>query len=189
MNNQVMRNILERRSCRSFDTEKKVSENDVTAVLKAGAYAPSAMNTQSWHFTAVVNSEKLTLLNDAMLEYMDPAARERAASRAGGKRVSPFYNAPVLIIVSLEKGVSPYPEADCACALQNMFLAATSLGLGSCWINQLRGADGESGKAGALLTQWGMPQNHAVYGCCALGYADKESPLKDRSGGVVTIVR
>lgn len=189
MNNQVVRNILERRSCRSFDEGRKVSEQDLFTVLKAGAYAPSAMNTQSWHFTAVTNAEKLDSLNAAMLNRIDDAARERVAARAGGKKPSPFYNAPVLIIVSLKADVSPYPEADCACALQNMFLAATSLGLGTCWINQLRGATAADSHVGAILTEFGIPADHIVYGCCALGYADKESPMKDRAVGVVSIIK
>lgn len=189
MNNQVMRTILERRSCRSFDESKKVSENDLFTVLKAAAYAPSAMNTQSWHFTAVLNGDKLTELNEAMLASMSEAARTRVTERAGGKRVSPFYNAPAFIIVSLRDGASPYPEADCACALQNMFLAATSLGLSTCWINQLRGANAKSAHVGAVLASLGVPDGNTVYGCCALGYADKESPIKDRAAGVVNIVK
>lgn len=189
MNNQVVRTILERRSCRSFDPEKKVSENDLFTVLKAGAYAPSAMNTQSWHFTAVTNAQKLAELNKAMLARMDGVAVQRATERAGDRPVSPFYNAPVFIIVSLRSGASPYPEADAACALENMFLAATSLGLSTCWINQLRGAGRSDAHVGAVLSELGVPEGHIVYGCCALGYADKESPLKDRAANVVTIVR
>lgn len=188
MNNIVMRTILERRSCRSFAEDKKVGHDDLFAVLKAGAYAPSAMNTQSWHFTAVVSAQKLQELNAAMLSRMDAAARERATARAGGKPVSPFYNAPVLIIVSLKNGASPYPEADCACALENMFLAATSLKLGTCWINQLRGATVADPHVGALLASFGVPADHTVYGCCALGVPEKESPLKDRASGVVTVI-
>lgn len=188
MNNQVVRTILERRSCRSYDAEKKVSEQDLMTVLKAGAYAPSAMNTQSWHFTAVVNKEKLAELNAAMLGAMSEDARARAASRAGDGSVSPFYHAPVLIIVALKENASPYPEADCACALENMFLAATSLKLGTCWINQLRGKQCDDTPLGKVLQSLGVPAGYAVYGCCALGYADKESPLKDRAMGVVNIV-
>lgn len=189
MNNQVMRTILERRSCRSFQEDRAVNEQDLMTVLKAGAYAPSAMNTQSWHFTAVVNKQKLQALNAAMLKRMDPAARERAENRAGGRPVSPFYNAPAFIIVALKKGASPYPEADCACALQNMFLAAMSLKLGTCWINQLRGATVDDPHVGEALRELGVPQDHEVLGCCALGYADTESPMKDRAAGVVNIVK
>lgn len=189
MNNQVMKTILERRSCRLFDTAKKVSEQDLFTVLKAGAYAPSAMNTQSWRFTVVESAQKLQELNAAMLARMDIAARERATQRAGNRPVSPFYNAPVMIVVSLKNGASPYPEADAACALQNMFLAATSLGLGTCWINQLRGADVTDPHVGGVLRDFGVPEDHTVYGCCALGYADAESPLKDRAPNVVHIVK
>lgn len=189
MNNQVVRTILERRSCRSFDEDRKVSENDIFTVLKAAAYAPSAMNTQSWHFTVVLNKDKLAELNEAMLSFMSESARERAKERAGDKRVSPFYNAPAFIIVSLKDGASPYPEADAACALQNMFLAATSLGLSTCWINQLRGASVKSEHVGKTLAELGVPESNTVYGCCALGYADKESPIKDRAAGVVNIVK
>lgn len=28
--------------------------------------------------------------------------------------------------------------ADCSCALENIFLMANSLGIGSCWVNQLK---------------------------------------------------
>lgn len=189
MNNQVVRTIFERRSCRSYDAEKKVSEQDLLTVLKAGAYAPSAMNTQSWHFTAIVKGEALDRLNDALLESMPADARKRAEERAGGKKVSPFYSAPALIIVSLKEGASVYPEADAACALQNMFIAATSLHLGTCWINQLRGKTPDDTALGKLLAEFGVPNGNIIYGCCALGYADKESPMKDRVSGVVNIVK
>ncbi len=189
MQNSVMQAILGRRSCRSFAQDKAVREQDLLAVLEAGAYAPSAMNTQSWHFTAVTNGQKLQELNAAMLSRMDDAARARAAGRAGDRPVSPFYNAPVMILVSLKNGGSPYPEADCACALENMFLAAASLGLGTCWINQLRGATTADPHAGEVLRALGVPDGYTIHGCCALGYADKKSPAKERAAGVVNIVK
>ena len=189
MNNQVVKTILERRSCRSYDQEKAVSEQDLITVLKAGAYAPSAMNTQSWHFTAVVKKDALDTLNDALLAEVSPDFLKRLEERAGSKKPSPFYHAPALIIVSLKESGSPYPEADAACALQNMFLAATSLKLGTCWINQLRGKTPDDTPLGKLLESLGVPRGNIVYGCCALGYADKESPMKDRVSGVVNIVK
>ena len=189
MQNSVMQAILGRRSCRSFAQDKAVREQDLLAVLEAGAYAPSAMNTQSWHFTAVTNGQKLQELNAAMLSRMDDAARARAAGRAGDRPVSPFYNAPVMILVSLKNGGSPYPEADCACALENMFLAAASLGLGTCWINQLGNGTSELPPVRALLDELGVPAGNKVYGCAAIGYADKTSPVKERASGVVNFVR
>ena len=47
-----------------------------------------------------------------------------------------YYHAPTLVIVSNEP-TQWWAGMDCACAIENMFLAAQSLGIGSCWINQL----------------------------------------------------
>ena len=50
--------ILEfRRSCRNFDSDKMVSEEDIQAVIEAGTYAPSGMGRQSSIIIAVTNKE------------------------------------------------------------------------------------------------------------------------------------
>lgn len=49
---------------------------------------------------------------------------------------------------------------DCACALQNIFLAAKSLGIGSCWINQL-GQTCDDPDVRAFLTGLGIPETTA----------------------------
>lgn len=186
--NAVMKALLERRSCRSYDLTKSVKEEDLFAVLKAGTYAPSAMNTQAWHFTVVQSAEKLAQLNDAVYAAMNEADRTRISARAADNRFNFYYNAPILIIVSCDEKATPYPEADCACALQNMFVAATSLGLATCWINQLTHTSFEP-SIRAVLNAFGVPQNNKVYGCAALGYALKESPLKDRAPHTVNFVQ
>lgn len=186
--NTVMRCLLERRSVRSYDGEKKVSESDLMSVLKAGAYAPSAMNAQAWHFTAVTNAEKLLKLNDAVKAEMGESDVERIRARSKDDAFNFYYRAPVLILVSCsEKAL--YPREDAACALENMFLAAQSVGLGSCWINQLSNGVSEAPGVRAVLDELGVPQENKVYGCAAIGYPDKTSPVKERASGVVNIVR
>ena len=49
-----------------FFTEEKVADEDVEKILSAGVNAPSAMNTQPWHFTAVTDEEIAQKLADAM---------------------------------------------------------------------------------------------------------------------------
>lgn len=186
--NQVLKVLLERRSCRSYDREKAIKEDDLFQILKAAAYAPSAMNTQAWHFTAVTHAEKLEKLNRAVYEQMDEATRTRISGRAADGTFHFFYHAPALIIVSCNPDASPYPEADCACALQNLFLAATSLGLGSCWINQLTHNSFEP-IVRAVLDELGVPPQNKVYGCAALGYAAAASPMKDRAPHTVNWVK
>lgn len=58
---------------------------------------------------------------------------------------------------------------DCAVAIENMMLAAHSLGLGSCWLNQLPGLT-QMPQARALMDELGIPENHMIFGTFAVGY-------------------
>lgn len=50
--NEVINNILNRRSTRVF-TEEKVDESLLKEIVNAGLYAPSSKNKQLWHFTVI----------------------------------------------------------------------------------------------------------------------------------------
>jgi nitroreductase len=76
---------------------------------------------------------------------------------------------------------------DNACALENIFLAAHSLGIGSVWINQLRHCCDEA-EVRAILEEWGIPEDHVVYGIAALGYQDGEPLGEVEKKGVIKIV-
>ena len=82
----------------------------------------------------------------------------------------------MLIIPSNERE-SRWGREDNACALENIFLAAHALGIGSVWINQLQGIC-DVPEIRAMLHEFGIPENHVVYGMAALGYA-KEEPEND----------
>ncbi len=164
--NPVFKAIYERRSIRNF-LDKSVSKKDIEAVVQAGLFAPSGRNKQDWQCTIITKEEQLIALNKAIIK-----AQNRSADYVC------YYNAPVLILVSslASNELSPY---DCACALENMFLAAHALGLGSCWINQI-GASTNDSNVRSLLTELGVPENHNVYGCAALGYAAETPKLPPR---------
>lgn len=183
--NETLRTIFERRSVRAF-SDKAINDDDLSAVLKAACYAPSALNSQAWHFTALRSPEILAALNDAVKSTSDSATVERITKRGNGS-FNFFYNAPVLVIVSCDAHKTPYPQADCSCALQNMFLAAHSLGIGSCWINQLT-AHSFAPAIRNVLSAAGVPPQNTVYGCAALGYAAAVLPPKDRAKGTINIV-
>lgn len=160
--NEVISNLLTRRSVRAF-TEKRIPNDDLKTILKAALYAPSGMNRQTWQFTAVTNREKIQMLADAIGKEL---RRENYN----------FYLPDVLIIPSNERE-SRWGREDNACALENIFLAAHALGIGSVWINQLQGIC-DVPEIRALLHKFGIPENHVVYGMAALGYA-KEEPKND----------
>ena len=67
MLNEVLENIKSRRSVRAY-TEQQVSAEDLNLILEAATYAPSGMNFQTWHFTAIQDAAVLTELNENLRE-------------------------------------------------------------------------------------------------------------------------
>lgn len=160
--NAVLDNIMSRRSCRVY-TDQKVDQKDLDLILKAGIYAPSGMNRQTWQFTVVRKKD-----NIMKLAHEVGLALERPASYN-------FYDPDTIILVSNEKD-NANGLADAACAIENMFLMANSLGIGSCWINQLKGIC-DMPAIRAELRNLKVPDNHVVWGIVDLGYAG--APAKE----------
>ncbi|MFA6688688.1 MAG: nitroreductase family protein [Sphaerochaetaceae bacterium] len=152
--NETLQTIFQRRSVRAY-SDRPVQDTDVELIVRAGRYAPSGMNTQGWHFTVLRNQDKLKSLGE----------------RVAGVGQTFFYNAPVLILVSYRIG-NRFAEDDCACAMMNMMLAATSLGLGSVWCNRING----NSQFDTSLQDYGVPAGYQVHGCLALGYASSPLP-------------
>jgi len=100
-----------------------------------------------------------------------------AASKKGGYVFC--YNAPVLIVVANRKEYGNN-IADCACAIENMMVAANALDLGSCWINQLRWLNEES-EIVEYLRGFGMKDDERVYGAVIIGYPATDSGLPNRN--------
>ena len=174
--------MLTRRSTRAFKPDS-VDKALLEQIAEAGLYAPSAMNEQPWTFTVVSNKEKLAAINEAVKKYFASTGDEHLSSRAADKNYCCYYGAPVLIIVSCDKE-SRYPVEDASCALQNMFLCAHELGLGSCWINQLGGKACDYPAVRELLNSLGIHSSDKVYGCAAIGYIKTETETKPRRGTV-----
>jgi nitroreductase len=127
-----------------------------------------------WHFTAIYNAEKSLALAQAV-----------AAADHRGPEYN-FYHAPLNIIISYKRDEG-HAFLDGSAAMENILLAATDLGLGSCWINQIRNVCDEPAVR-KLLTQFGVPEDHIVIGSAAIGYIEKETPAKPRPAGAVSIV-
>ncbi|MDO5016223.1 MAG: nitroreductase family protein [Eubacteriales bacterium] len=141
---EVMAN---RRSCRKF-SEEKVARAELEKIVLAGQEAPTAMNKQNLRFTVLRKQEDIAKLQTALAKALD------RPDYLG------FYNAPNMILVSGPKD-SINIFADTGCAMQNMMLAASALGLGSCWINQFR-EHCEHEAVRDLLKAFKIPEDHFV---------------------------
>ncbi len=186
--NTVLETIKARHSVRTY-LDRQVSEADLARILEAATYAPNGMHLETWHFTAIQHAEVLHRLNEAVKAAFANSPEPRLQERGHSKTYCCYYHAPTLVIVSNEP-MQWWAGMDCACALENIFLAATSLGIGSCWINQVGQTCDDPGVR-ALLTELGVPENHKVYGCAALGYEPTDAPVKEKKvkEGTVTWIR
>lgn len=172
--NEVIQTMLRRRSCRSFSSEP-VSESDVRTILDCALAAPSGMGLQTWQFTAVVSRDKIQSL-------------ARAVAKAIGRGDDyTMYNPDVLVITSNEKD-SRFCHVDNACAMENIYLACESLGLGCVWINQLNDCC-DNPEVRALLDGFGVPSGHGVFGCAAIGHGDGSAPRDKQLKGKAVVVR
>lgn len=125
-------------------TGDPVSDDDLTAILNAGINAPSAMNSQPWHFSVITDSELLSEIassptgapkdmNKAENTSDGSDAAENAskpASPAAGKKKLSLADATVAIVVSASSNLST-DSFDCGLACDRMSVAAISLGYGA----------------------------------------------------------
>ena len=113
-------NIIDRTSVRRF-TERKVSDIEREAILRAAMSSPSGVNRQPWEFIVIDSPELLTALSEG-LPYAKMAA-----------------HAPMAILVCgnkdrfLDGDDSSLWEQDLSAASENILLAAHALGLGGVW--------------------------------------------------------
>ncbi|MEI6757588.1 MAG: nitroreductase [Chlorobium sp.] len=187
--NDTIGTILKRRSIRAYQ-ERQVDERALQEILLAGQFAPTAMGQQPWHFTVLQNPdllEKLQIACKSLFLNSDNAALREVASREG---YHVFYHASTLLIVSGDsKAITPLQ--DCVLAMENMLLAAASLGIGSCWVHSvvlLHDSNGE----GDVFSNLGLefPEGHIPYAAAVLGYSAMPWPeAGPRKSGTVSFVR
>jgi nitroreductase len=150
--NETVRTIFRRHSIRQFkDTAVDVSF--VKTILDSANQAPSAHNQQSWRFIVLRSSKKeglAKLVSKRAGEFPKPASsilRMAAKSIASAPVVIGVINTGALIIhgnelFKIEQNLAKdffrtMEIQSSSAAVQNLLLAATSLGLGSVWLGIL----------------------------------------------------
>ena len=160
--NEVIKAIKERRSIRSFKPDMPKKE-DLELIAEAGLYAPSGMNKQA--------SVTLVLTDKKLRDELSEINRSIGGFPDG---MDPFYGAPAVLIVLGDKSW-PNRVYDGSLVMQNMMLAAHSLGLGSIWIHRAK-EEFESDEYKALLKKLGLEGEWEGIGHCAVGYVDGDIP-------------
>jgi len=115
----ILEHILARRSIRKY-TNEAVARELLEQVLCAGMAAPSATNRKPWEFLVLCEPERVAALTNCLvLGRYQPAAV-----------IVPCGN----LLRAIPLVGRDFWVQDCSAAMQNMWLAATGLGLGGVWI-------------------------------------------------------
>lgn len=156
--------ILKRKSVRSYKNEQ-ISEAELKALVDAGMSGPGG---GAVHLSVIQKGDLIQRINDITKNAMLNSGVEFSVQRASLPGYEPIYGAPTLILLSAP---DPNGAVNCACAAENMLIAATALGLGSCFLMSIRAAFGGENSA-ALLADCGVPAGNVV--CCGViaGYQD-----------------
>ena len=152
--------IRTRRSVRRFE-DKAVPEELLRELLAAAMNAPSARNSQPWHFV-VIDDRKLL----AQAATINPNAWMAA-------------QAPMAILVcgDLDLEKSPgYWMMDCAAAVENLLLAAHALGLGAVWT----GIYPRENRIEGFRQLLGIPERVVPHSLVVIGYPAEQVEAVDR---------
>ena len=147
--------ILSRRSIRRYEN-KEIPKDVLDKIVEAGRQSPSAVNKQPYHFVIVTDSEIKKELNGLFSRFLK--------------------NAPIIIVGCANpkaRLTGKWATIDTTIALENMVLAAWSLGIGSCWIGSFK-----EQKIKELLK---IPKDWKVVALVTFGYpAEAPKPKKKK---------
>ncbi|MFZ7131830.1 MAG: nitroreductase family protein [Eubacteriales bacterium] len=151
----------QRYSVRTYE-DKAVQKESIIQLLEAARMAPSAHNNQPWHF--IVLTERSIKTSIATETYSKEWLQK----------------APVIIVVCGDHSKSwkrndqkDHCDIDIAIAVDHITLAATEIGLGTCWVCKF-----DAKKCHALLD---LPEDLEVIALLPIGYpADDKGPEKKR---------
>jgi len=151
-----------RRSIRNY-TGEPVAEKDIEKILQAGMLSPSSRGKRPWEFILVQRKETL-----------------KALSKCRGCGAKMLENADCAIVVVADEQMSDVWIEDSSIVMAHMHLMASSLGVGSCWIQgRLRTRkDGQSADeyVGKLLQ---IPGQYRLLAILSLGMPETEPPARN----------
>lgn len=149
-----LQDILEKRHSVRRYTEEKIPDEAIRQILNAGLLSPSSRSIRPWEFIVVRDPE--------MLAYLSKCRAGGAAAMLEGA------DGAIIVIADPEK--SDVWIEDCSIALSNMHIMASSLGIGSCWIQgRLRNATDDVKTEDYLRERLAFPKSYRLEAILSLG--------------------
>lgn len=173
--------IYARRSTRNY-TDQPVEKEKLETIVRAGNQAAIAGKLD---FVVITRKSVLDLIQNTSKEVMLNSGNDFLTKRANTPGFEVLYNAPAAIAVITDTANDPQTAAmntaNAACAAENILLAATELGIASCYT-----VSSTLGFAVPAVNQAaGIAENKTVACIIALGYShDTPSPVKRNTDNI-----
>lgn len=176
--------IKARKSTRTY-LDKEVEHEKIVQVVEAGNMAAKAGQV---FFNVVTDHSILKEWTVIGRTIMQNSGNEFLMKVSSNPNYSPIYHAPVAVIVSAKKSEDPYMQsmagANTACAAENMLLAATELGLGSCYLVSAALALNSPELAAKVKLQ----ADQQPYAVVVIGYTNDTAPHAERAESQSNII-
>jgi len=183
--NETIRSIFDRRSNRGF-TEEPLTAEEIELLQQCALASPTAMNAQSWHFTFVTDRSLIGQVEDAVVEIVCGTGDKSAIDRLAGRKNKVFYDAPLAVFISSDNN-NGWSEVDAGIAVQNLALAAHSMGLGSVIIGMCKCAfAGERGEQ--LAKALHFPEGYRFTIAAAIGHPSVTKEAHDIKPDKVEVI-
>lgn len=175
--------IEARRSIRAYK-DTPVEREKLQFLAECGVKAPSAMNRQEWELRIV---DSKAWIDDCTATYLNAVEGTGKAdymkNAPGFKNI--FRNAPAVIFVAAPEGV--FAGENVGCLAQNIMLAATELGLGTCFLGSVQMMFAEPAMKGCLQSL-GFSEDYHLRYALAVGYPDESPEPKERDMSKIKFV-
>ncbi|MFW9921851.1 MAG: nitroreductase family protein [Candidatus Thorarchaeota archaeon] len=193
----LLKIIRIRRSIRVYK-EESIQKDKIEAILEAMRYAPTASNTQGWHYAILTDKKEISYLSKEVSKFfkislkwlpfryfvapfvnrklrkriMNPRTKvqlEKSVERLEHGEDIIFFNAPCVIILYSRNYANSLSANDAGIALTHGMFAAQALGLGTCWIGF---AQRQLQNKRRLRKHFNIPNGYQVWGVLTLGIPD-----------------
>ena len=160
--NSKLQFIFSRRSVRRY-LDRSIPDEILTDLMEAAMAAPSAVAKDPWNF--IVVRDRTTL--DRIADFLPHGKMLRQAAAA------------IVVCGDIDRahdGMESYMLQDCSAAIENILLAATALGLGSCWL----GVHPRPDRIEGVRALFNLPPNIIPVSGIALGWPEEKKEPRTR---------
>ena len=168
MNTEILNLIKNRRNTKRF-TDKNISKADIETILESGTWAPNHRNTEPWRFVIVSKFSKIKeKISNQLVSLQESKSSTSLSQEQKTTLINTVNSAPCYIYVFSTPGETPEITEEnygaVCCAIQNMQLTATAIGLGVGW------STGKISKIYNLNNILGVDPSLKIVGVLSIGY-------------------